>query len=249
MSKYRRKSKNYTPTTALIIIVVALISFFINRPTENGQKPHNNSNYELATGNKNINTDNEYSELSSLNYDNKQELVINNNNPNFSDAELSLKNGAWQSFGNLDSLGRSTIANAMLNKSIMPTTKRKPLYVNPTGFHNKEVNGEYVYNRSHLIGYQLTGQNNNLRNLMTGTRSLNSPGMNKYEMDIAQFLKQNPDKYVRYQVRPVYRGDELVARGVQIKAQSIGSNEVHLNVYIFNIEKDAKIDYATGYIN
>ena len=153
-------------------------------------------------------------------------------------------------YGELDSLNRVTTANALLSKSTMPTAKREPLYVNPTGWKNKEytVNGKsgYLYNRSHLIGYQLTGQNNNLKNLMTGTRSLNDPGMTAYENPVASYLKSHPNDYVRYQVQPVFRGNELVARGVHMQAQSVKNSGVSYNVYIFNIQAGVRINYSTG---
>ncbi len=97
----------------------------------------------------------------------------------------------------------------------MPSAKREPLTWNPTGWHNKKTAHGWLYNRSHLIGYQLTGENNNPKNLMTGTQTLNSPLMLAHEMDIAYYLKQSNDHYVRYEVKPIFRGNELVARGVQ----------------------------------
>lgn len=241
----RRNYKKITPTSLLIMAVIIVFSLFTNKPNQNSSNNYGNQS-SLTTGQKKINTDNEYQELAKLNYTDKQEFEINNNNPNFTNKELSTTNGSWATYSNLDNLGRATVANALLNKDLMPSAKRERLYVNPTGYQHKQINGDWLYNRSHLIGYQLTGQNNNLKNLMTGTRSLNTPGMNKHEMDIAYFLKNNPDKYVRYQVRPIFRGDELVARGVQMKAQSVGSNDIHLNVYIFNIQSGVKINYSNG---
>ena len=93
----------------------------------------------------------------------------------------------------------------------MPKVKREPLTWNPTGWHNKKVHGEWLYNRSHLIGFQLSGENNNPKNLMTGTRQLNSPLMQAHEDDIAHYLKQSPQHFVRYEVTPVFRGDEHLA--------------------------------------
>ena len=148
--------------------------------------------------------------------------------------------------GHLDSLNRVTDANALLNRSLMPSAKREPLTWNPTGWHNKKTAHGWLYNRSHLIGYQLTGENNNPKNLMTGTQTLNSPLMLAHEMDIAYYLKQSNDHYVRYEVKPIFRGNELVARGVQMRAQSIGDNTIHFNVYIFNVEPGYTINYADG---
>ncbi|WP_125547796.1 DNA/RNA non-specific endonuclease [Levilactobacillus lindianensis] len=185
--------------------------------------------------------------LSTLSYNGQQEITIDGNNPHFSHHQLSTAKGAWQTYHNLDSLNRVTGAAALLNQSLMPKSKREALTVDPTGWHNKRTAHGWLYNRSHLIGYQFTGQNNNMKNLMTGTRTLNNPSMLHNEMDVATYLKASRKNYVRYTVTPIFKGNELVARGVQMRAQSIGSNAVRFNVYIFNIEPGYHIDYATGY--
>lgn len=184
--------------------------------------------------------------LADLNYAGKQQITVNNNNPEFNDDDLSTANGPWQKYGELDSLNRVTAANALLNKSLMPTAKRERLFVNPTGWHNKKTSSGWLYNRSHLIGYQFTGQNNNIKNLMTGTASLNSPEMQAHEMDVAYYLKGNQNRYVRYRITPIFRGNELLARGVQMEAQSVGNDAIHFNVYIFNVEKGYNLNYNDG---
>ena len=184
--------------------------------------------------------------LANLDYTGQQEITVNNNDPAFSKNDLSTAKGAWATYSDLDSLNRVTDANALLNRSLMPSAKREPLTWNPTGWHNKRTAHGWLYNRSHLIGYQLTGENNNPKNLMTGTQTLNSPLMLAHEMDIAYYLKQSNDHYVRYEVKPIFRGNELVARGVQMRAQSIGDNTIHFNVYIFNVEPGYTINYADG---
>ncbi|MCH4009586.1 DNA/RNA non-specific endonuclease [Companilactobacillus sp.] len=186
------------------------------------------------------------SKLADLNYEGKQEITVNNNNPQFDSNDLSTANGPWQKYGNLDNLNRVTAANALLNKSLMPTAKRERLFVNPTGWHNKKTSSGWLYNRSHLIGYQFTGQNNNIKNLMTGTASLNSPEMQAHEMDVAYYLKGNSNRYVRYRITPIFRGNELLARGVQMEAQSVGNDAIHFNVYIFNVEKGYNLNYNDG---
>lgn len=188
--------------------------------------------------------------LANLAFDGTHQIVImNHNHTTFSKDDLSLKNGSWQTFSNLDQYNRVGVANAMLSKSMMPKAKREPLYVNPTGWKNKKVrvNGksEWLYNRCHLIGYQFTGENNNLKNLMTGTRSFNDPAMLLYENKVAAYLKTTGN-HVRYQVEPVFKNHELVPRGVHMQAQSIENNQVHFNVYIFNVEQGVSINYADG---
>lgn len=184
--------------------------------------------------------------LASLNYSGKDIITVNNNEPSFSKSDLSTNQGAWQRYGELDNKNRVTAANALLNQKLMPKAQREPLYVNPTGWHNKRVAGGWLYNRCHLIGYQLTGQNNNLKNLMTGTRQLNDPDMLRYEDQVANYLKESPHNYVRYRVTPIFRGQELLARGVEMEGQSTNSNSVHFNVYIFNVADGVKLNYADG---
>ncbi len=184
--------------------------------------------------------------LATLTYTGKDIIIVNNNDPSFSKTDLSTADGAWQRYGNLDGLNRVTTANALLNKSLMPNSPREPLHVDPTGWHNKRIAGGWLYNRCHLIGFQLTGQNNNLKNLMTGTRQLNDPDMLRYEDEVAEYLKESGNNYVRYRVTPVFRGDELLARGVEMEGQSVSSNTVHFNVYIFNVENGVRLNYATG---
>lgn len=184
--------------------------------------------------------------LANRNYAGQQEVVINSDNPGFSQADLSTASGAWERYTDLDNLNRAVDANALLNQSLMPTAKREGLTWDPTGWHNRRTAHGWLYNRSHLIGFQLSGENNNPKNLITGTMSLNNPLMLAHEMDIATYLKASSSHYVRYEVKPWYRGNELVARGVQMRAQSLGDNSIHFNVYIFNVESGYNIDYATG---
>lgn len=186
-------------------------------------------------------------DLAALNYSGTQTIELNQNKPTFTKDQLTLKNGPWERYGDLDHLNRATSAEALLNKKLMPTEKRGEIAsVTPTGWHNKKINGQYLYNRSHLIGYQLTGQNANWKNLITGTRQLNSPEMLRFEMDIRYYLEKSSKNYVRYSVTPIFRGDELLARGVHMMAQSIGSDAVQFNVYIFNIQKGVTLNYADG---
>ncbi|WP_125567247.1 DNA/RNA non-specific endonuclease [Companilactobacillus insicii] len=247
MTKPKRRVHRRLVSLGLLLIVVGGSGIYENYQGNSSLLGDNPKQEEKTTTSSTTN-------LASLNYQdyhNQQEIEVNNNKPTFNKSDLSIANGAWQSFANLDNLNRAIQADALLNKSLMPTAKREPLYVNPTGWHNKRLKSGWLYNRSHLIGYQLTGQNNNPKNLMTGTRSLNSPEMLKHENDIAYYLKQNPSNFIRYRVKPIYRGNELVARGVQMMAESLDSqgnndNQVTFNVYIFNIENGVTINYSNG---
>ncbi|AKP67522.1 DNA/RNA non-specific endonuclease [Companilactobacillus ginsenosidimutans] len=202
---------------------------------------HSNKQYKNDHSNTSSNEN-----LASLNYSGTQEIIVNGNTPKFDQKDLSTSKGAWQKYSDLDKLNRVTGANAMLNKSLMPHAKRERLFVNPTGWHNKKTKSGWLYNRSHLIGYQFTGQNNNPKNLMTGTASLNSPEMQAHEMDVAYYLKGNQNRYVRYRITPIFRGNELLARGVHMEAQSIGNDAIRFNVYIFNVQSGVTLNYDDG---
>ncbi|APG73327.1 DNA-entry nuclease [Lactobacillus delbrueckii subsp. jakobsenii ZN7a-9 = DSM 26046] len=184
--------------------------------------------------------------LANVNYSGKAVFTVDNNKPNFSKKDLSKKRGSWQKCSNLDGYNRARVANALLNKKLMPTQPREALYWDPTGWHNKRIASGWLYNRSHLIGYQLTGQNNNPKNLITGTRQLNDPGMLKYENIVANYLRSSKSHYVRYRVNPVFKGTELLARGVEMEAQSVGSNAVRYHVYVFNVQPGVKLNYKDG---
>lgn len=188
-------------------------------------------------------------ELANLEFQGQQTITINNNVPTFSAAEMDTKNGGWERYGDLDHLNRATTANALLNQSTMPRSGEKRgsiSSVTPTGWKNKRIPGGYLFNRSHLIGWALSAENDNWRNLITGTRQLNSPEMLRFEMDTKAYLEQSSQNYVRYAVTPVFRGDELLARGVHMMAKSVGSNAVSFNVFIFNVQDGVKLNYADG---
>ncbi|MDA5388556.1 DNA/RNA non-specific endonuclease [Loigolactobacillus backii] len=234
-----RKPHRQWPLLAVVATLLSL-TFNATASTSTQAAPASNSSTEQISGKKTN------KQLANLDYAGTQTIDINDSHPTFSKKTLKTSKGAWQKYGQLDKLNRPTAANAMLQKSLMPNAKREPLTVNPTGWRNKKIKSGYLYNRSHLIGYQLTGQNNNPKNLITGTRSLNSPEMLRFEDDIAYYLKSNPSGYIRYRVTPIFKSNELLARGVHMQAQSIGSNAVSFNVYIFNIEDGVTLNYNDG---
>ena len=186
------------------------------------------------------------SSLASLKFHSKEIVTVDHNKPQFPKKTESEKRGPWQKYRNLDYLNRARTANALLNKKLMPTVKREGLTWDPTGWHNKRIKGGWLYNRCHLIGYQLTGQNNNPRNLITGTRELNDPDMLKYENEVADYIRESGNHYIRYRVTPIYKGNDLLANGVEMEAQSIGDNSVHFNVFIFNEQPGVVLNYKDG---
>ncbi|MGO3790849.1 MAG: DNA/RNA non-specific endonuclease [Enterococcus gilvus] len=175
-----------------------------------------------------------------------QTIEINHNQPDFSKKDLSLEQRTWTSFSDLDALNRVGVANAMLGKELMPHQERERLFVKPTGWHQKFYDDEPLYNRAHLIAYQFSGENNNLKNLMTGTASLNDPGMNDHEKEIGNYIRKT-NHHVRYRVTPYFKGEELVARGIQMEAESIEDNQISFNLFVYNVQEGITIDYQTGY--
>lgn len=188
-------------------------------------------------------------DMASFAYDGKPYVVINDNNPDFTEADMTT--ASFESYGELDGLGRCTTAFANIGKDLMPAEKRGSIgEVKPTGWQTAKydnVDGKYLYNRCHLIGYQLTGENANEKNLITGTRYLNVDGMLPFENMVADYIKET-NNHVLYRVTPVFSGDNLVASGVQMEAESVEDNGdgILFNVYCFNAQPGIAIDYATG---
>ena len=176
-------------------------------------------------------------------------IVLNENVPNFSDDDLVTE--SYEYYDELDELGRCTTVIACVGKDIMPTEERGNIgQVKPTGWHTvkyENVDGKYLYNRCHLIGFQLTGENANDRNLITGTRYLNVEGMLPFENMIADYVKET-ENHVLYRVTPIFEGNNLLASGVQLEAKSVEDNGdgVMFNVYAYNVQPGVVINYANG---
>ena len=182
-------------------------------------------------------------------YSKKAYVEINNNKPFFADFEL--KEESYESYSDLDSLGRCGVAEACVGKDIMPTEERGTIgSVKPTGWHTVKyqgIDGNYLYNRCHLIGYQLSGENANTKNLITGTRYMNNEGMLPFENMVADYIKEN-DNHVLYRVTPIFEGDNLLASGVLIEAKSVEDNGdgIEFCVYCYNVQPGITINYANG---
>lgn len=173
-------------------------------------------------------------------------IAINENVPSFTNDELITT--SFETYSPLDSLGRCGVAYACIGIDLMPTEDRGSISeVTPSGWLNKEYDGQYLYNRCHLIGFQLSGENANERNLITGTRYMNVEGMLPFENMIADYV-QETDNHVLYRVTPIFDGNNLVASGVQLEAESVedGGDGVLFNVYVYNVQPGISIDYATG---
>lgn len=176
-------------------------------------------------------------------------VEIDGDQPAFSEAERTAE--SFETYSALDELGRCGPAFACIGQDLMPTQERESIsQVRPTGWQNAEydfVDGGYLYNRCHLIGFQLTGENANERNLITGTRYMNVEGMLPFENMVADYVKETGN-HVLYRVTPVFEAEELVARGVQMEAWSVEDegDGVCFNVYVYNNQPGVEIDYKTG---
>lgn len=176
-------------------------------------------------------------------------VAVNENIPFFTDEELTTQ--SFETYSELDSLGRCGVTYACIGQDLMPTEDRESISeVTPSGWNNKEydfVDGGWLYNRCHLIGFQLTGENANEKNLITGTRSMNVDGMLLFENMTADYIKETGN-HVMYRVTPVFEGDELVPRGVLMEGKSVEDNGegILFNVFVYNVQPGVEINYMTG---
>ena len=175
--------------------------------------------------------------------------IPGNHIPYFTSDNLTTE--AFENYSELDALGRCGVAYANVCLETMPTEKRGSISeVKPTGWHSVKydnVDGKSLYNRCHLIGYQLTAENANQQNLITGTRYLNVDGMLPFENMVADYVKET-DNHVLYRVTPIFTGDNLVADGVLMEGYSVEDegDGICFCVYAYNVQPGITIDYATG---
>jgi len=181
-------------------------------------------------------------------------VAINNHIPTFTEEDKAkARSGSFEDYSKLDGLGRVGIATANLGRETMPPKgeKRGPIgHVKPSGWQSLKfdnVDGKYLYNRSHLIGWQLSNENDNEKNLATGTRFFNVDGMLPFENLVADYIK-NTGNHVLYRVTPIFEGNELVMRGLQMEAYSVEDDGagVSYNVFVYNAQPGIYIDYLTG---
>lgn len=176
-------------------------------------------------------------------------VVLNENIPNFTEKEYTTE--SYERYEDLDALNRCTLTVACIGEDLMPTEDRGNIgQVKPTGWVTAKydfVDGKYLYNRCHLIGFQLTGENANECNLITGTRYMNVDGMLPFENMVADYIKETGN-HVLYRVIPVFEEDNLVAHGVTMEALSVEDNGdgICFYVYVYNVQPGVEIDYATG---
>lgn len=182
-------------------------------------------------------------------YSGKSFVYINNNDPLF-DSEY-INTNTFESYSELDALGRSGVAFANISVELMPDEERGSIgMIKPSGWNQAKydiVDGKYLYNRCHLIGYQLTAENANEKNLITCTRQTNTGIMLEYENKVAKYIKET-NNHVLYRSTPIYNNNDLVASGIQLEGLSIEDNGegIKFNIYIFNVQDGIKINYLNG---
>lgn len=232
------RKRNHYPVAALLLLLALLfggcsyVQSGLDTQTvqENTQKSYESTDIPAYAGNSFV--------------------ILDDNKPAFSKQDRE-RTDAFETYSDLDELGRCGVAYANICKELMPTEERGAIgMVKPTGWHTVKydnVEGKYLYNRCHLIGYQLAGENANEKNLITGTRYLNMTGMLKFEDQVADYVKAT-DHHVLYRVTPVFEGDNLVATGVEMEAYSVEDKgeSVSFHVFVYNIQPGIVIDYATG---
>lgn len=265
-NKKRTNKQTEKIISTIIIIIFIIASLILNKQENNNAENQSNETNILAeqtqnvlaeTTNKNNASDENTKENTETNincnlsnipeYTDKIYTEINNNIPYFEEKEHTTK--AFEKYSQLDNLKRCGVAYANICKEIMPTEKRGDISnVKPTGWKQAKYDGKFLYNRCHLIGYQLAGENANELNLITGTNYFNVEGMLPFENKVAEYIEKNNKNHVLYRVTPDFKGDNKVASGVEMEAYSVEDNGqgVSFNMYVYNIQPGITINYQTG---
>ena len=247
----RKRINKKRITTQNIISTIILICLIVCGNIVQSNEEKNENNYVKSE----IQTQNIVLDISEIpEYTSSPYIEINNNIPSFTKEDYTTK--AFESYSEWDSLGRSGVAYANICKEVMPKDGEKRgeigMIKDLSGWVQKRyddiIQDKYLYNRCHLIGWQLSGENDNKKNLITGTRYLNTQGMLPFENKVAEYIKNNPNNHVLYKSTPIFIDDNKLASGVQIEAWSVEDNGkgICFNVYCYNVQPGIVIDYATG---
>lgn len=233
-----RKYKRNKTFNLIVTIVVLLLFVYIEY----------NDNIKGTFSTKKIKESYEISNIPD--YNGEDYIIINHNEPEFDD--LAKTDKSFEVYSGLDSLGRCGVAYANIGKDLMPTSERERInMIKPSGFNHDKydiiTDGKYLYNRCHLIAFQLTGENANSNNLITCTRHMNADVMTIFENMVGNYIRKT-NNHVLYRVTPIFDGDNLVAKGVQMEALSIEDNgkSIKFNVFVYNVQPNIEIDYKTG---
>jgi DNA-entry nuclease len=251
--KRKNKKKNIWQEIISIIVVILILGFgYINQNNENSEGT--NQTNQDTTENTSL-TESATFDLTTIpEYSSSPYVEINNNIPYFTDEDYTTE--AFENYSQWDGLGRSGVAFANVCKEIMPADGEERGTISSvndlSGWVQKKyenvISDQYLYNRCHLIGWQLAGENANKQNLITGTRYLNTDGMLPFENQVANYIKNNTNNHVLYRVTPIFEGNNKLASGVEMEAWSVEDNGkgICFNVYCYNVQPGIEIDYATG---
>lgn len=253
MKNKKKRYEKYVPFASLFIIVIITAFSLAGFTEKNGI--HYDTQYNMLQNTEHVrNTESVKDKKAAEDedipvYSGSPYAVIGDNVPDFDRADMT--DESFESYGMLDNLGRCRVAYANIGRDLMPTEERGAIgHVKPSGWHTVKydiVDGKYLYNRCHLIGYQLTAENANKNNLITGTRYMNVEGMLPFENETADYIRDTGN-HVLYRVTPVFSGDDLVAYGVRMEAYSVEDNGkgICFDVFVYNVQPGVAIDYATG---
>lgn len=238
-----RRRKNYGINNLITTIIIYIILFFVAYTFNYFNKEFCNENVEVSSNIIYFNIEN------IPDYTNKPYIEINNNKPYFNEEDYTTE--SFEKYSNLDSLGRCGVAFANVCIETMPKkddVRGDISFIYPSGWKQVKFEDEFLYNRCHLIAYSLSNENDNKLNLITGTRYFNTEGMLPFEKLIVDYIYKNKNNHVIYRVTPIFKGNNLLASGVEMEAYSVEDNGqgICFNIYVYNVQPGANIDYATG---
>ncbi|MCI8446469.1 MAG: hypothetical protein HFH31_03125 [Bacilli bacterium] len=234
MNKKKKQGQTKIISSVIAVIAISIYGMYGEKIYENLFGPNITSSYDMS---------------SIPAYADRPYVIINNNKPEFDEKDYTTT--SFESYSDLDLLERCGVAYANIGKDLMPTEERGSIgMIKPSGWHTVKydnVDGKYLYNRCHLIGYQLTGENANPQNLITCTRYMNTVGMLEFENKVANYIKETGN-HVLYRVTPVFEDNNLVATGVQMEGYSVEDHGegIEFNVFVYNVQDGIEIDYKTG---
>lgn len=259
MSEFTSNRKPSTRVTSILLVVVIAVSILtavigrVQQHRQTAQKMQASTTQVASTqARKDSGVPKKQDSVDIPGFSGAAYAVVHKNQPYFEKDLSSIPRHSYQRFTDLDKLGRCGTAEAVVGRDIMPTEKRGRIgMIKPSGWHTIRyddlIKDRYLYNRCHLIGYQLTGQNANPKNLITGTRYLNVTGMLPFENEVADYVK-GTGNHVFYRVTPIFQGNDLVARGVLMEASDLerDGHDLHFCVFVYNVQPGIEINYATG---
>ena len=234
MNKKKKQGQTKIISSVIAVIAISIYGMYGEKIYENLFGPNITSSYDMS---------------SIPAYADRPYVIINNNKPEFDEKDYTTT--SFESYSDLDLLERCGVAYANIGKDLMPTEERGSIgMIKPSGWHTVKydnVDGKYLYNRCHLIGYQLTGENANPQNLITCTRYMNTVGMLEFENKVANYIKETGN-HVLYRVTPVFEDNNLIATGVQMEGYSVEDHGegIEFNVFVYNVQDGIEIDYKTG---